>query len=249
MNQTLTRVILFTEINSKFGLPFLERLVEDLNISVEALVTSPEGQLCSYYIREPFPVNLETKARKYGIPVLRPNNVNEPNTIQELKKHEPDYFIIANYQKILKGSALSIPKEDTINFHPSPLPRYAGLAPFFWMAKNGEKQGGVPCIQVVPTIDAGPISAQIPVTLTGTETALEIRDIHFKQSLVLLEDILPLMKNKSFTVQSQSLTDRTYYGQPKETDYFINWNQDIETILRTNYSRYPQGALAYNQYK
>ncbi|MBR3209643.1 MAG: methionyl-tRNA formyltransferase, partial [Bacilli bacterium] len=143
---------------------------------------------------------------------------------------------------------LSIPKEDTINFHPSPLPRYAGLAPFFWMAKNGEKEGGVSCIQVVPEIDAGPILAQMPVVMSGTETSLEIREIHFKQSIILLKQVLQKIKNKDFTSKLQLLSDRTYYSQPKEEDYFINWELDTESILRTIRAGYPQGAFAFNQY-
>ncbi|MDX5922270.1 MULTISPECIES: methionyl-tRNA formyltransferase [Bacillus cereus group] len=248
MIQPVTKVVLFSEVNSKFGLPFLEELIQEPSISVEALVTSPEGKLCSYYIGEPDQVDLEKEAKDIGIPVLRPDKLNDSNTIELLKNYNADYFIIANYQKILKEDILSIPKEDTINFHPSPLPRYAGLAPFFWMAKNGEKEGGVSCIQVVPEIDAGPILAQMPVVMSGTETSLEIREIHFKQSIILLKQVLQKIKNKDFTSKLQLLCDRTYYSQPKEEDYFINWELDTESILRTIRAGYPQGAFAFNQY-
>lgn len=205
MIQPVTKVVLFSEVNSKFGLPFLEELIQEPSISVEALVTSPEGKLCSYYIGEPDQVDLEKEAKDIGIPVLRPDKLNDSNTIELLKNYNADYFIIANYQKILKEDILSIPKEDTINFHPSPLPRYAGLAPFFWMAKNGEKEGGVSCIQVVPEIDAGPILAQMPVVMSGTETSLEIREIHFKQSIILLKQVLQKLKIKI------SLQNCSYY--------------------------------------
>ncbi|MCE7037853.1 MULTISPECIES: methionyl-tRNA formyltransferase [Bacillus cereus group] len=248
MIQPVTKVILFSEVNSKFGLPFLQELIQEPSISVEALVTSPEGKLCSYYIGEPDQVDLEKEAKDIGIPVLRPDKLNNSNTIELLKNYNADYFIIANYQKILKEDILSIPKEDTINFHPSPLPRYAGLAPFFWMAKNGEKEGDVSCIQVVPEIDAGPILAQMPVVMSGTETSLEIREIHFKQSIILLKQVLQKIKNKDFTSKLQLLSDRTYYSQPKEEDYFINWELDTESILRTIRAGYPQGAFAFNQY-
>ncbi|OUA94512.1 methionyl-tRNA formyltransferase [Bacillus anthracis] len=248
MMQSVTKVILFSEVNSKFGLPFLQELIQEPSISVEALVTSPEGKLCSYYIGEPDQVDLEKEAKDIGIPVLRPDKLNDPNTVELLKNYNADYFILANYQKILKEDILSIPKVDTINFHPSPLPRYAGLAPFFWMAKNGEKEGGVSCIQVVPEIDAGPILAQLPVVMSGTETALEIRETHFKQSIILLKQVLRKIKNNDFTSKLQLLSNRTYYSQPKEEDYFVNWEQDIESILRTIRAGYPQGALAFNQY-
>ena len=85
MIQPVTKVILFSEVNSKFGLPFLQELIQEPSISVEALVTSPEGKLCSYYIGEPDQVDLEKEAKDIGIPVLRPDKLNYSNTIELLK--------------------------------------------------------------------------------------------------------------------------------------------------------------------
>ena len=68
MIQPVTKVVLFSEVNSKFGLPFLEELIQEPSISVEALVTSPEGKLCSYYIGEPDQVDLEKKPKTLEFP-------------------------------------------------------------------------------------------------------------------------------------------------------------------------------------
>ncbi|MGR6008643.1 hypothetical protein ACT7CZ_09535 [Bacillus cereus] len=111
------------------------------------------------------------------------------------------------------------------------------------MAKNGEKKVVFHVSKSYQKLMPCPILAQMPVVMSGTETALEIRDIHFKQSIILLKQVLPKIKNKDFTSKSQLLSNRTYFGQPKEEDYFINWEQDIETILRTIRAGYPQGAL------
>ena len=48
---------------------------------------------------------------------------------------------------------------------------YAGLAPFFWMAKNGEREGGASVLLAKPLVDAGPLLAQKAISLAGTETA------------------------------------------------------------------------------
>ena len=103
------------------------------------MLQPPEGKLCSYYINEDNPVDLEKYAESKDIPVFRPNNINSSKFIDELSDFNPDYILIANYQKIFKKNLIELPKLKTLNFHPSPLPRYAGLAPFFWMSLNGEK--------------------------------------------------------------------------------------------------------------
>lgn len=226
-------LVLFSEVNSKFGHPFLLTLLEHPSISVIGLITSPVGKLCPYYIDEEGAVDLETEARSRHIPVLRPGKVNAPEVISWLKSLQADYFIIANYQQILNAELLSLPKVATINFHPSPLPRYAGWAPFFWMAKHGEKRGGVSSLLVTPEIDAGPLIAQKRIALSGEETALAIRQSHFAASVDLLREVIPLLLHQSFRPVAQNRQERTYYGKPGEEDYWIDCAAERETILRT----------------
>ena len=133
-------IIFFSEVNSKFGMPIFKMLYHDDRFNIKAFVTTPEGKLCSYYINEDNPVDLEKYAESKDIPVFRPNNINSSKFIDELSDFNPDYILIANYQKIFKKNLIELPKLKTLNFHPSPLPRYAGLAPFFWMSLNGEKK-------------------------------------------------------------------------------------------------------------
>jgi len=211
---------------------FLMELLSTPEISIETLVTSPVGKLCSYYIHEPKQVNLEKEAASQGIKVFRPSNVNALKFIKELYSLEVDYFIIVNYQQIFKEELLSIPCYGTINFHPSPLPRYAGLDPFFWMAKNGEKAGGVSAIMVNTIIDGGPLVAQMPIAMSGKETALEIRNLHLEKSMELLRVVLRKLIDGKLDVVQQYLSQRTYYGKVNDMDYFIDWNSDMDTVLR-----------------
>lgn len=248
MTATSTKVVLFSEINSKFGDPYLRRLDTHPAISVEALVTSPDGTVCDYYVGEANPVNLETECRERGIPIFKPDDVNSDALYDELSSLSPDFSFIANYQQIFEERLLGLPAETTINFHPSPLPRYAGRAPFFWMAKNGETDGGVSAIETVPEIDSGPIVKQRPVALDGTESAREIRDRHFEESERLLDDVIELVIRRELDSVPQDLTKRTYYGTVSESDYHIDWTNDTETILGTIRASCPRpGAVTVNE--
>lgn len=202
-------------------------------MSLVGLVSSPEGRRCSYFVDDPEQVDLATQARQLGVPGFRPRNVNDPELLGELAKLAPDYFIVGNYQQILKPSLLAVPTVTSINFHPSPLPRYAGLAPFFWMAKHGERHSGVTALEVTPGIDDGPIVMQRPVELSGTETALDIRMSHEQENVDMLAQLIPRLASHSYETVPQDLRMRSYFGRPSDDDYLIDFAGPAENALRT----------------
>lgn len=55
-------IIFFSEVNSKFGMPIFKMLYHDDRFNIKTFVTTPEGKLCSYYINEDNPVDLEKYA-------------------------------------------------------------------------------------------------------------------------------------------------------------------------------------------
>src|SRR5207302_8114720 len=123
--------VLFSERNSPFGLGFLRYLSRSEMVDLIALVTRTDEVVCDYYVDDDYSVNLKDEALTIGIQVFQPPDVNASEGL--LRPLNADYFIIANYQQILGRPIFELPQELTINFHPSPLPRYAGLRPFFWM--------------------------------------------------------------------------------------------------------------------
>lgn len=237
-------IILFSEVNSKFGMPFFKRLYNCGHFNIKAFVTTPEGQLCSYYIGESDPVDLEKYAKEHDIPVYRPRNIKSADFIFEMSKYNPDYILIANYQKIFSQELIDLPKYLTLNFHPSPLPRYAGLNPFFWMARNDEKNSGVSCIALSPKIDGGKIVKQLPVKLSGNETTREVRDILFSKSLTLLDKVINDIVENKISVKDQDLKKRKYYSNPTEKDMTLTNDMDIEEAIHILNACFPNGAIA-----
>ena len=229
----MTRVVLLSEVNSKFGAPILARLLANPQVTVAAVVTSPAGKLCDYYLDEPEPVDLAAMGAEAGVPVMRPPKVNRDTLIAQLAAQRPDYFIIGNYQQILGERLLDVPEIGTVNFHPSPLPRYAGLAPFFWMAKNNERQGGVSAVWTTAGIDAGPLVAQRLLPMAGTETAAEIRKLHFEASWDLFDEVLPTLIDRSYRLTPQDVSQRTYYGHPEDPDRQVELTAPSSQVLGT----------------
>jgi methionyl-tRNA formyltransferase len=226
------RVVLFSEVNSKLGSPFLDLLAEHPMVDLVGVVTSRPGRLCSYFTEDQEQVDLDTQARRLGVDVFRPVNINAPEVVATLQTLRPDYFIIGNYQQILKRELLDVPLVTSVNFHPSPLPRYAGLAPFYWMVRHGERHGGVTAIEVDEGIDTGRIIMQRKMRLTGRETALQLRTAQEPANVRMLKELIPKLVDRSFMRMPQDLNLRSYFGRPRKCDYLIDFAQDAETAIR-----------------
>ncbi|GLZ78583.1 methionyl-tRNA formyltransferase [Actinorhabdospora filicis] len=226
------RVVLFSEINSKLGSPFLSLLSGHPMAELIALVTSPPGRRCSYFVHDERQVDLEAQARGLGVPVLRPRRVNEPEAVAALRALRADYFIVGNFQQILSPELLAVPAVTCVNFHPSPLPRYAGLAPFYWMVRHGERDGAVTAIEMAPGPDTGAIIRQNPMPLTGAETALELRTAQERENSLMLLELIPQLRDRSFSTVAQDLSRRTYFGRPGAGDYQLDFTRDAVTVER-----------------
>ncbi|MEU5300132.1 methionyl-tRNA formyltransferase [Streptomyces noursei] len=227
------RVVLFSEVNSKLGAPFLSILAEHPLVRLVGVVTSPPGKLCPYFLGEEDQVDLEKQAGERGVPLFRPTKVNDPGLIRELAALAPDYFLTGNYQQILKPDLLAVPAVTSINFHPSPLPRYAGWAPFFWTVREGELDSGVTAIEMTPQIDGGPIVMQKRIRLAGNETALEVRESHTIANVALLRQLLPRLIARDYPTSPQDPALRSYFSKPGDRDYWLDFGRSSETILRT----------------
>jgi len=240
------RVVLFTEVNSHLGSPFLRVLSAHPSIDLVAVVTSPPGVLCSYFVDEPVPVDVEAEARGLGIPVMRPERVKTDAVVEALQALAPDYIIVANFQQILDDRILSVPRVAPINFHPGPLPRYAGLAPFYWIVRNGDRRTAISAILMDEGLDTGPIVMQREIALSGAETGRGLRIIQEQQNVLMLLDLIPALTRGSFTTVPQDLAKRSYYSRPSEEDYRLDTGLDAVTLerhVRAAY-RHPGAAVA-----
>ncbi|WP_413809902.1 methionyl-tRNA formyltransferase [Streptomyces sp. OE57] len=226
------RVVLFSEVNSKLGAPFLEVLAAHPQVDLVGVVTSRPGRLCSYFVDDPQQVDLVAQAERLAIRVFRPAKVNSPESLDDLRSLAADYFIVGNYQQILKEELLDLPKVTSVNFHPSPLPRYAGLAPFYWMVRHGERFGAVSAIEITPGIDAGPLLMQKPMPLTGQETALKLRTAQEQLNIRMLQELIPQLVDRTFARTPQDEALRSYFGRPTDEDYLLDFTRDAESVRR-----------------
>ncbi len=226
------RVVLFSEVNSKLGSPFLSMLHGHPQVDLAAVVTSPLGKRCSYFTEDADQVDLVTQGAALGVPVLRPSSVNHPAFVEELEELGADYFVVGNFQQILRERLLAVPKETAVNFHPSPLPRFAGLSPFYWMIREGTEDSMVSAIEMAPALDSGDLLMQHHVPLTGRETGLDLRTAQERANVLMLLDLIPQLAGRSLVRTAQDPARRTYYGRPTDEHYRLDFHLPVAEVER-----------------
>ncbi|MGB0591633.1 MAG: formyltransferase family protein [Myxococcota bacterium] len=97
-----------------------------------------------------------------------------------------------------------------LNLHNSPLPRYRGMAPINWALKNGEREHGVTLHEITPSIDAGPIVAQLRYPIAPeSDEVIDVYRRALEHGWALMADCLPRLQ--SLTSHPQDEAQATHY--------------------------------------
>ena len=169
--------------------------------NIVAVVTQPPAPAGRNKKLTPSPV--QVAAEQLGVPVLSPVTAKDVDFLTALEAMAPDLCITAAYGNYLPKRFLATPKYGTVNIHPSLLPKYRGAAPVQRCLERGDAVSGVTVLFTVTKMDAGPIIAQHPVTLTGDEKASDFLPAMFDEGAALLIAALPSLFDGSAVTVAQ----------------------------------------------
>ena len=126
-----------------FAVPMFQSLARS-DHQLAALVTRPDGS------RKPAPNPMRDAAVGLRIPVLEPEDINQPLPRLQLEELRPDLLVVCDYGQILSAETLQVAPLGGINLHGSLLPRYRGAAPVQGAIIQGESTTGVSVIHMTP---------------------------------------------------------------------------------------------------
>ena len=187
------------------------------------------------------------KAAMQGIPVFAPEDINHPIWQEKIKQLAPDMIFSFYYRKMVGKEILAIPRSGCANLHGSLLPRYRGRCPVNWALVQGEKETGVTLHYMTQKPDDGDIIGQHKITIEEDDTALSLHNKLTKATTLLLQTLLPQIKDGSAPRTPQDHTNASYFGGRKPADGQIDWNQEAQTVynlIRAVSRPYP-GAFSF----
>jgi len=230
-----------------FAIPSLNTLFEDKQIIISAVVcqsdkVSGRGQK----LNSP---PLAIRARELNVPVFQPSslkyiNWEAPNPIP-LKEDEslisfcnflsstprPDFLVVVAYGKLLPASLLKFPSKDSLNVHPSLLPRWRGAAPLQHTLFSGDSRTGVCIIRLVPELDAGPVFLREEMDISIEDNLSSLHDKLSSSGALLLRKTIHEIEDKNLKPIEQEETGLTYATKWLKEDCRINWSENSLTCL------------------
>jgi methionyl-tRNA formyltransferase len=211
----------------EFVIPVLEQLHQ--SYKVKAVVTSPDAPLGRKYVITPSPIS--KKAEELKIPVFKPDHFDQ-EFVDELKKLDPDLFVVASFGHIVPKEILDIPKLGSLNIHPSKLPKYRGPSPIQNQILDGVIDSAVTIMLMDEEIDHGPIIFQEEFILSDIDTFESLHTKMFQKGSKLLVRILPDFMEGKIKPQKQNHADATFTNHiEKQNGYFDIKNPPSSEIL------------------
>jgi len=123
-----------------------------------------------WYVPEAYDVSAH--AFRLYLPLYEPDpkKLNGPEFLNVIRKLEPDYIVSGFYPKIFKDALLSIPKHGCVNVHPTGLPRFRGLSPYFTHMLFGDDRNYITMHWLDRGVDTGDSIAQASVEILPEDT-------------------------------------------------------------------------------
>ncbi len=195
---------------------------------VRLVVTQPDRP--SGRGRKPTPPAVKKAALEMGYPVIQPESTRTAEFTGQLKKSDPDLFVVVAFGHILRKNVLSIPPLGTINIHASLLPRYRGPAPIQRAIIDRVPETGVTTMMLDEGMDTGDILLKQRTAIGPAETAGTLHDRLSRMGADLLLETLDGLQEGSVSPRPQDPDAGSYAPMLTKEEGHIDWTADAESI-------------------
>lgn len=230
----------------EFSAHFLKDLCAH-HLDVVAVVTQPDrprGRGLKLY-----PPPVKEAAMALGLPVLQPENLRDPDFLQQLKEFQADLSIVVAFS-LLPTVVLGTTRLGAVNLHGSLLPRYRGAAPVQWAIAHGDTETGVTVFLLDEKMDHGPLLVQKTLAVPPEATAAEILDQMIPLGCEAIREALAQLEQGSCKPLPQNHTQACPARKLRKEDALIPWHDSAQVIHNRVRAFQPwPGALSFWQGK
>jgi len=214
--------------SAEFACQALELLLKSGHDEIVGVVSQPERPGGRRQKMQKCPVDAFASAK--SLPVLTPENINTPKSVESLRALKPDLIVVVAYGQILKANILALAPKGCVNLHGSLLPKYRGAAPIQWAIANGEQKTGVTTMFVNEKMDAGDIIAQEKELILPDDTSASLgRRLADKGAKLLIGTIDTIRRGDApRTKQDEAIA--SYAPRLKKTDGMIDWTRPAKEL-------------------
>ena len=210
-----------------FAAIILEALATNQDFSVLGVVTQPDKPVGRKQAIQKSAVKIV--AEKFNLPLFQPATLKK-FTAESGELAQADNFVVCQYGLVIPQAVLDMPKNGSINIHPSMLPSYRGASPLQTALLNGEKNTGITIMLMDAAVDHGPILIQEPVTILPDETYGTLSKRLAPIAANLLIKTLTDWAQKLIEPKEQNHALATFTKIFSRDDGKINWHKTAQEI-------------------
>jgi len=223
-----------------FGLPTLQALSREHRVT--CIVTQPDKPAGRGGSLTPTPIGAWAATHLPNVPLLKPENVNEPGVLATIRSTSADAWVVIAF-----GQKLSQPllvDRFAINLHASLLPRWRGAAPINWAILAGDKETGNSVITLADKMDAGLVLGHSRRTIDPSFTIGELHDLLSSDGPSLVLHVLAQHAAGTLSPATQDPAKVTLARKLNRADGYVDFSQSAEECRRRVHGLTPWPGVA-----
>ena len=197
-------------------------------IQIKGALSAPDKPKGRGMRREPSPVR--ALAAKASLPVWTPESPADRGFLKDMAAKKCRLSVICAYGKWLPKAFLDCFPMESLNVHPSLLPRWRGAAPIERALMAGDRETGVSLQKVAAEMDAGDIVARESFPIEENDTAAEVSKKAIQASKKLLREALPKYLKGGIQAIPQPSEGITYAAKIPKQEARLAWNQSAGAL-------------------
>ncbi len=217
-----------------FGKACLEEVISSGKDEVAAVYCAPD--------KEDKPLDpIKEYALEQAFPVVQPQNFRGKEVLDEMRSFNADLCVMAYVTLFVPEAAREIPKQGSICFHPSLLPKHRGPSSINWAIISGATKTGLTIFWPSDGLDEGDILLQKEVDVDQDDT---LGIVYFQKIFTLGVDAvlesIDLVRAGNPPRIKQDESKATYESWCKHKDAKIDWTRPITEVYNLIRGTNPQ---------
>jgi UDP-4-amino-4-deoxy-L-arabinose formyltransferase/UDP-glucuronic acid dehydrogenase (UDP-4-keto-hexauronic acid decarboxylating) len=208
--------------DTRFGRPILQAIQKKATVRLTGIITERAA--------------IQQAGLLEGTPVFGIEQIRTPDAAAWIREQDPTVIINFNSLHLLSREIIEIPEKGAYNFHPGPLPEYAGLFVYQWGIINGETEFGTTIHRMDAGIDSGDIVIQKRFPIDPADTGMTLYMKCIREGISLFTDLLDLFeRGEKPPALHQDPALRRYYDKTPPYSGVINfaWKAgDVHNFIR-----------------
>ncbi len=177
------------------------------------------------------PDALKVAAQEKGVPVFQFASLKSDDAKKQLKDLNVEIGIMAFVLQFAPQDFVNIPKNGTIQYHPSLLPKYRGPSSIHWPIIRGETRTGLTIFRPNDGLDEGPVVLQKETPISADDTLGTVYfDRLFPMGVKAMLEAADLVMAGKHKEQVQDESQATYEGWCRKAEARVNWASHVDFV-------------------